>query len=286
MELDENSKLPLRLRNLNCPYCGVDLASLAPDDRNRDHVIGQRFVPKGIQDWNLIVATCTACNTDAKAQLENDISAITMQPDAHGRFADPALAAEAKRKGKTKSQATGKPVSESQSKFTVGGNFGKAKISFGFTGPPRVQLPRVYDLARYHVAGFWFLSSYEESSKRGATLPSPLYPIAHTLRSDWGNPAFLGFADMVRTWGNVSHIVTAEGFFKVMIRRSDTEPDLFAWALEWNKNMRVLGFLGKEQAARDAYGALPWPPRSKGYRKENPMPCEVEDTLFRGPSSA
>ncbi len=286
MELDGNSTLPLRLRNLNCPYCGQDLAPLPDDEKNRDHVIGQRFVHKSIQDWNLIVATCKACNTDAKGQLENDISAITMQPDALGRHADPALAAEAARKGRAKSQATGKPVAESQSKCTAGGNFGKATISFDFTGPPHIQASRVYDLARYHIAAFWFLSSYEEESRRGAALPSPPYPIAHTLRSDWGNPASLGFAELARAWDNVSHIDTAEGFFKAMIRRSPTEPDLFAWALEWNKNLRVIGFLGAEKLAQDACNSLVWSPRDKPYRVETPMPADAEDVLFRAPPAA
>lgn len=72
-------------RSLYCAYCGA--AFSRPSDGEAEHVIGRRFVPKGTlaAQWNLIVRACGPCN-DHKADLENDISAITMQPDAWGRY--------------------------------------------------------------------------------------------------------------------------------------------------------------------------------------------------------
>ena len=99
------------LKNETCPYCSCCLdASL----RTKEHVIGRRFVPKGKLDgqWNLIVRACRPCNC-LKADLEDDLSAISMQPDSWGQFAnpDPRLATEAARKAeKSVSRRTGKQV--------------------------------------------------------------------------------------------------------------------------------------------------------------------------------
>lgn len=85
------SRLIVR-RSAFCAYCGH---AFGPGDRGEnEHVIGRRFVPKGTlaNHWNLILSACGPCN-DAKAELENDISAITMQPDGLGRHVldDPRL---------------------------------------------------------------------------------------------------------------------------------------------------------------------------------------------------
>lgn len=71
------------LRNVACVYCGT---SLTKETTTRDHVIGRRFVPKGkfAARWNLIINACEPCN-NGKAELEDDISAITLQPDLWGR---------------------------------------------------------------------------------------------------------------------------------------------------------------------------------------------------------
>ena len=65
---------PTRLDNVTCPYCRDRLSQV---NRNEDHVIGRRFVPKGKLNgqWNLIVCACEECNTH-KSNLEDDISAI------------------------------------------------------------------------------------------------------------------------------------------------------------------------------------------------------------------
>jgi hypothetical protein len=61
---------------------------LTEESATDEHVIGRRFVPKNTMfgQWNVILRACRECNT-AKSELENDISAITMQPDASGQFA-------------------------------------------------------------------------------------------------------------------------------------------------------------------------------------------------------
>ena len=70
------------LHNSNCVYCGV---SFEETNHTKEHVVGRRFVPKGTLEnqWNLIVRACKRCN-EKKADLEDDISAILMQPNLSG----------------------------------------------------------------------------------------------------------------------------------------------------------------------------------------------------------
>ena len=92
--------VPIRFRNTTCPYCAANLAEV---ERTREHVVGRRFVPRGKHDkqWNLLLFACRKCN-NKKSELEDDISAISMQPDSFGRFADDdsVLREEAARKAK------------------------------------------------------------------------------------------------------------------------------------------------------------------------------------------
>src|SRR5947209_4944585 len=86
-----------RIDNATCIYCGE---RSAPDNPlTAEHVIGRRFVPRGsfAQGWALIGNACQECN-NAKADLEDDISAVTIQPVPGERHADPKLHDEAARK--------------------------------------------------------------------------------------------------------------------------------------------------------------------------------------------
>src|ERR1700692_1203361 len=75
---------PVVLKNCICGYCDADLSS---DNRTTEHLVGRRFVPKGSLEnqWNLIFKACRPCN-GTKSELEDDISATTLQPDAIGRY--------------------------------------------------------------------------------------------------------------------------------------------------------------------------------------------------------
>lgn len=81
-----------------CPYRG---AVLSDATRTKEHVIGRKFIPRGKLNgrWNLILNVRSACDNNTKSGLEDDISAISRQPDAHGNCAvdDAALAADARR---------------------------------------------------------------------------------------------------------------------------------------------------------------------------------------------
>src|SRR6266550_9402360 len=102
----------VRLDNRTCLYCG--LAEAEENPFTVEHVVGRRFVPKGSLDksWALIGNACLRCNS-RKSDLEDDISAITLQPNLGERHADPLLEAEAARKAKgSVSRRTRKRVGE------------------------------------------------------------------------------------------------------------------------------------------------------------------------------
>ena len=110
---------PIRIRNVTCPYCGGDVSGCG--SRTKEHVIARRLVPKGVLDrqWNVIVWACQSCNR-IKRDLEDDIGAITIQPDVRGRYAvdDPLLRQESIRKGKGSfSRRTKKHVKDSRESF-------------------------------------------------------------------------------------------------------------------------------------------------------------------------
>ena len=124
IELSGNTAIAIA--NGTCVYCGIDLTQ---DTLSKEHVIGKHFVPKGkLQDsWNLIVNACNPCNRK-KSDLEDDISAITMQPDAYDRHGhdDEEAKSEAERKGKGSfSRYTKRLVKESRESRTVIGSLGK-----------------------------------------------------------------------------------------------------------------------------------------------------------------
>jgi len=163
--LPENK--PLILKNKTCVYCGNQLT---PETRSKEHVIGRRFVPRGKldQQWNLIVRACKNCNR-VKAKLEDEVSAITMQPDALGRHvvADELLVSESERKAAGSiSGITGKPIKDSSGKISIKGRFGPGEITVTMVSPPQIDPFDLYRLACMQNMAFFYLITYNQKRKR------------------------------------------------------------------------------------------------------------------------
>lgn len=257
--IDHPANRPIVLRNVSCIYCGRRFGGDL--EATKEHVIGRRFVPRGCFDgqWNLIANACHACNGD-KAKLEDDISAITMQPDVLGRHVcdDPRLISEAQRKGSgATSKRTGKLVADSAEKLTLKGNFGPATITFTFDTPPQIEDPRTFRLAHYHWRGFFYWLTYDADSRLGGFASGEMRPLIAVRRADWGNPQVLWFMDLIRRWDLRLHAISADGFFKMVIRRAPGEPPVWAWASEWNRNARVFGFFGDQAAIETICTTMP-----------------------------
>ena len=248
----------IRLDNVRCPYCGL---ALDPENRNLDHVIGRAFVPKGMLEnrWNLHLWSCVDCNT-WKSDLEDDISAITLHPRPHGPLLDQRahLPAEAARKGAGSiSRRTGKPVNASQEQLVVETvRQPGVRFTFKLTAPPQIAPERIAQLAAAHVSAFFFLVTYDHEAQAGATPFGDFKPLAYAFRSDWGNRVQRGFIDAVLTWPPYFLGGTAEGLFKIALRKA---PDglCWSWAIEWNESLRVIGFFGDEGRVSEIVDALP-----------------------------
>jgi hypothetical protein len=222
-----------------------------------EHVIGRNFVPRGALQgsWNLIVQACEPCNT-AKSDLEDDISAITMQPHPTGRHAssDPRLITTAKRKARGFfSRLTSKSVELSAERFDFQHSMGPMTLDFRFDAPPQVDNVRVFHLSAYHVRVFFFWQTYDQTLCRGSIWTGDFAPVHLAPHDDWGNPVHRWFMREVAGWEHRVLAIGADGFFKVLLRQK-VDPPVLAWALEWTQNFRIIGFCG-DPANIDAVAA-------------------------------
>lgn len=278
-----------RLANVICPYCG---GALTKGISTKEHVIGRRFVPKGklARSWNLIVNACEDCNR-LKSDLEDDISAITLQPDIFGRYAhdDKDAITDSRRKAReSRSRRTAKPVRNSCEHVAVNMRLDSGlKIEGNFTGPPQIDPGRVFALARLQLQGFFYFITYKTEEKRGYWWPGGFYPVLEAGRRDWGNPVHRGFMDAVVDWEPRVIGGLADQFYRIVLRRHP-DADCWSWAVEWNHSMRIVGFLGDKVAAQDIASQFPklgvksimqGPNRGFAYREETALD-EADDKLF------
>lgn len=278
------------LRNRTCAYCGVELVRA---NANKEHVIGRRFVPRGTLNgrWNLILRACVPCNAK-KASLEDDISAISMQPNIAGQFheaSDPMLQEEAARKAEgSVSWRTGKAVGSSHETILLRGSMGLMEMELTLIAAPQVDEDRVVALAQLQVTGFMYWLTYDETQRIGHFMPGVFLPLRSAMRSDWGNIVHRTFMQKVSDWDQRLVGRTADGYFGVAIRRMKNSP-CWSWALEWNRNIRTIGFFGEETITRDVAAEIPelefqdLNTNDGGLvrrRREELLP-ETEDDLFK-----
>ena len=287
-----SSKHRIVQRNLYCTYCAAPLAQLKGGEQ--EHVIGRRFVPKGSLSgqWNLIVQSCPQCN-DYKADLEDDISAITLQPDAWGRFPneDAQVRAEAIRKARTRNRRTQRRVSEPTPPLVIKSNFGPAEFTFTLRSPAQADESRLLELARLQLVAFFSMLTYNEEARRGGFWPGEYAPVIAVRRADWGNPRIQWINQISADWDYRLHAIGANEFYKIWIRRREDGPAVWAWAIEWNKNFRLAGFFGDTGALQQLFGDMPDLPMTSvadgpdcglSFRTEIALePCD--DSLFATP---
>lgn len=252
------NKNPIILDNITCVYCGTSFDS---HPSTKEHVISRAFVPKGSFDrqWNLIVRACKECN-QLKAGLEDDISAITMQPNSAGQFAtaDGILRSEAERKGKRSiSRVTGKQVGKSASKITINTQIMPGvNATFNFTGEPEISTERVHELAKLQTMAFFYFLTFDVTSRSGRFWRGQFASIMHSQRSDWGNAVNMKFMQSTLDWEPRMLAITAGEYFKVVIRRHPSSL-CWSWGLEWNQNHRIVGYFGDIATIEDETKSLP-----------------------------
>lgn len=246
----------LVLRNSTCAYCACVLNRT---NSTKEHVVGRRFVPRGTlnQDWNLILQVCQPCN-HRKSNLEDDISAITMQPDVFGRNASDGCAGEAERKRfRSRSRRTGRAVGDSAEKWMISAPFGASgEMTFDMTGPPQIESARAFELARLQMMAFFYFLTYDKALARGHYWQGGFYPLLEARREDWGNVVHRSFMAAVVDWEPRLLVNTADDHFAAAIRR---HPDAacWSWAVEWNKSYRLVGFFGELAPAKQLADSFP-----------------------------
>lgn len=279
-------------KNINCAYCGVELDATSS---TKEHVIGKHFVPKGKLDgqWNLILNVCRYCN-NLKSDLEDDLSAISMQPDGYGQHAvnDLILFDQARRKAiGSKSRLTNKPVGDSKEKIEINSTLTPGvHLKLSMSSPPQADPARIYHLAEFHLKAFFYLVTYNQKTKRGGFWPGAFFPILFSKRADWGNSVQVAFMHAINDWQFRVRGIAADSFFKIIIRRHP-DAECWGWALEWNQSHRIIGFFGDPESIRsllDTFPALEFfdlpTSNSKNYvyrlREEIPL-NESADLLFK-----
>ena len=292
---DKLTSLPptqvVRLHNVSCVYCGLELTK---ETRTKEHVIGRRFVPRGKLDksWNILLNACRKCNA-LKADLEDDISAITMQPDSFGSFGhdDAGAISDATRKAsRSISRRTKKPVIHSQERMKHNMPFmHEGSLSVELISPPQADHHRLFRLARMQLMGFFFWITYQHDAKQGYCWPGEYYPLVHANRTDWGNSMLTGFAQEVVNWRPRILATNADGFYKIALKRHP-QAECWSWALQWNHALRLVGFLGDEDFVNQTTRKLPksdmkvissTSSATLRYRTEIPLPDDYEDILFQ-----
>ncbi|HKO56341.1 MAG TPA: hypothetical protein VJ276_10720 [Thermoanaerobaculia bacterium] len=183
-----------------------------------------------------------------------------MLPDAARSYGDRnvSVADEAVRKAaRSRSRQTGKPVAQSSVTQTFEGfPLPGLKMSVTTVGPPQLDDERIFLLAQYQLSGFFYALTYDFAEDRGGFWPGGFFPITYAPRSDWSNPVQMWFMHRVLSWLPRAVGTFASGFFRIAIRRSP-EADVWSWALEWNQNIRVIGFFGEEESALPIKGEMP-----------------------------
>jgi hypothetical protein len=247
-------------------------------------------VPKGKLDrqWNLIVNACASCNA-IKSDFEDDISAITLQPDLRGKYAfeEVKSISDARSKGiKSISRRTNKPVALSMEtiKLNINAHDSSINLSVELTSPAQVDPLRVYELSRFQLMAFFYFVTYNKEKQTGGYWPGEFFPLISCENNDWGNPLLVSFADMTLDWKPRVAATTAGGFFKLLIKR-DPLHECWSWAIEWNLKRRTIGFFGDRARLEQLEKSLPeldWQQLSETIRMRNETPLrdDLPDKLF------
>lgn len=234
--------------NQHCLYCGVYVGEGSDILSNCEHLIGRKMVPAGgfadAKAFNFQFRACEECN-GAKSAVEDHVSAITMLYSP-GRAEDEAVDAAAQRKGKNSFDARypGKPIGEQRQEHTIRAN---SFMSFTMVSGPQPNADKIADLSFYHMQGlFSLLCSANPLTSEGTRLLTAkgFGVYGFVMRRDWGNAHQREIMHRVSDVPIVGQFDTAGGYFQCVMRRLD-EPDApWFWALEWNRSLRVCGWIG------------------------------------------
>lgn len=250
--------------NQYCLYCGRFIGEGSSLESNKEHLIGKEFVPTGEFGngdlFNLIFRACKECNNE-KSDAERHLSSITLfnspareDSQTHNQIA------QRKAEKDFHPIKQGVLIKDSGKNFKFTTKFGPSSASFGLSGPPQADEQCIEFLAYRHVQGiFSLITSHNPLAAEGTCLLSHKY--FHLYGSygylDWGNPQLVKIMDRASEIPCYANIETANGFFKVIMRRKKGDTGQWFWALEWNKSLRVVGAITEPDGFPVIFEGLP-----------------------------
>ncbi len=281
-----------------CLYCGRKVGPDSAIPSNKEHLIGREFVPTGYLEgpaFNFIFRACVECNSD-KSKMEGHVSALTLANSA-GPLHSEEVNALAARKASKEFHPLKKGVlvrdagAELKESFPVG--FGT--LDMNLVGPPPFEDAQVYDLAGHHIQALFALTFCEDP--RSSSDPS-LLPHTHLqfydyfTVDDWGNPRLQELIRRTSNWVENFWADSARGYYRASLRRSpNAEEDFLFWALEWNKQLRVVGTVAPPDLKTGLFDNLPqerWFRAQAGGRMriQHPLQGGTDELFLRGSSKA
>jgi len=283
--------------NQYCLYCGAFVGDGASINSNKEHLIAREFVPSGSFDdgksFNFIFRACEQCNT-VKSNVERHISSVTIFNSPCRKESDE-LNSLAVRKASKDYHPSKQGVLVQDAfdnhKLIYDGN-PNFRTSFNLVSPPQANIEFIKLLAFMHIQGFFSLITSKnplEASQTNLLSSEYFFFFGAFGNADWGNSQLLAAIERVKEWPCYANINSANGYFKVIMRRQDSKDGEWFWALEWNKSYRIFGGIFHSGQIPTAFSDLPqlnW--REHGVqdgiscriRMEIPI-CEEHDTLFK-----
>lgn len=272
--------------NACCIYCGIFLRGTNPPESDKEHLIARNFVPKGTMDgqpFNFLFRTCRSCNA-RKASAERHVSSVTLF-NSPGRFDNSKVNEDAIRKGEGDFHPNkqGVLIQNAHEHTSITTSFGPMSIKFGMVAPPQPDRDKVGEVAFSHIQGLFTLICTEDylDPQKMRLLPQKEFIwYDYYTHNDWGNPQAVEIANRVRNWDCFANIESAQGYFKAIMRCSD---EGWFWALEWNRQLRLLGGIGRERMK--LFEGLPsedWTPNPQRRQRRNVALDIKDDHLFVG----
>ena len=257
-----NSYLPKS--NQYCLYCGSFFGDSSIIESDKEHLIAREFVPTGEfgegKEFNFIFRACKKCNLE-KSNLERHISTVTLFKSPARRESEEHNEIAIRKAGKDyHPDKKGSLVKDSGDDLKIVLNDSNIKMTFGLVGPPQENTDHVLLLAFRHIQGiFTLITSKNPLTADGTRLlvAEHFHLFGTYSHSDWGNPQLLAIMERVSNIPCYANILTANGFFRAIMRRNNGEKGEWFWALEWNKSLRLVGSIGLPVNTSKIFSDLP-----------------------------
>lgn len=271
--------------NQHCLYCARFVGPGAEIESDKEHLINRRIAAPGLmggaKSFNFIFRACKPCNEE-KARIEEHVSAVTLLTSP-GRT-DPVIDAAARSKAAASfDRRHRRPIAEVRNNFKIV----MGQFTFGLTSAAQLDPNAVRLLALRHIQGLFSLVATRDPRRAETTkvLSGHEFGFFATYPyRDWGNPQLLEIVRRVEGYERAADVTTADGFFRASLRPGPNGAPWF-WALEWNQNLRVVGWIGNPKEPPAPFRELPpltWHRlrTSDRIRHETPLPYDAEDPLF------